>query len=60
MAHNWIACRAFLWHPQVVIIIIITSGTWTHQIPEFIGNWTHHKQSVTRISLSLSLSFYSS
>jgi hypothetical protein len=66
MAHNWIACRACLWHPP-------TSGTnnkwnwvwiWTHQIPEFIGNWTHHKQSVIKISLSLSLSlslsFYSS
>ncbi len=67
MAHNWIACRACLWHPP-------TSGNnnnnnnnklgnrvwiWTHQIPEFIGNWTHHKQSVIRIRISsLSLSFF--
>jgi hypothetical protein len=65
MAHNWIACRVCLWHPQVVriIIIIIISGTGYGYGPTkyqslLVTGPTTSKVWSESLSLSLSLSLF--
>ncbi len=68
MAHNWIACRPCLWHPQVetiiIIIIIIITGTGYGYGPTIYqsllvtGPTTSKVWSQSLSSLSLSLSSF--